>query len=67
MNKKPVQPQIIKAKLPVAEMFGFNSALKSATAGQGFYWLIDVTYEPLPRDLEPKVISQIKSRKGIAE
>jgi elongation factor 2 len=55
----------IKAKLPVAEMFGFNSDLKSATGGTGFYWLIDVVYEPLPRELEHKVINQIKGRKGI--
>ncbi len=57
---------IIKAKLPVAEMFGFNSALKSGTGGQGFFWLIDVKYEPLPKELEQKVVSQIKQRKGIA-
>ncbi len=56
---------IIKAKLPVAEMFGFNSALKSGTGGQGFFWLIDVKYEPLPKELEHKVVTQIKQRKGI--
>ena len=55
----------IKSKLPVSEMFGFNSDLKSATGGTGFYSLIDVIYEPLPKDLEQKVITQIKSRKGI--
>jgi len=57
----------ITAKLPVSEMFGFNSALKSSTGGKGFYWLIDVVYEPLPRELEPRVLSQIKQRKGITE
>jgi elongation factor 2 len=55
----------VQAKLPVAEMFGFNSALKSATGGLGFFWLVDVLYEPLPRDLELKVTTQIKQRKGI--
>ncbi len=55
----------IQAKLPVAEMFGFNSSLKSSTSGLGFYWLVDVMYEPLPRELEQKVIGQIKTRKGI--
>ena len=55
----------IKSKLPVAEMFGFNSALKSATGGTGFYWLIDIVYEPLPKELEQKVIKQIKDRKGL--
>jgi len=56
---------IIKTKLPVADMFGFNSTLKSATGGTGFYWLIDVVYEPLPKELEGKVIAQIKQRKGL--
>jgi elongation factor 2 len=56
---------IVQAKLPVAEMFGFNSALKSATGGLGFFSLVDVMYEPVPRDLEQKVIAQIRERKGI--
>jgi elongation factor 2 len=56
---------VIQAKLPVAEMFGFNSSLKSSTSGQGFYWLVDVLYEPLPKELEYKVVSHIKQRKGI--
>jgi elongation factor 2 len=55
----------IKTKLPVADMFGFNSTLKSATGGTGFYWLIDVVYEPLPKELEGKVVAQIKQRKGL--
>jgi elongation factor 2 len=55
----------ITAKLPVSDMFGFNSALKSSTGGKGFYWLIDVIYEPLPRELEPRVLGQIRNRKGI--
>ena len=58
---------VIKAKLPVADMFGFNSALKSGTGGQGFFWLIDVTYEPLPKELEHNVITRIKERKGITD
>jgi len=56
---------VIRTKIPVAEMFGFNSALKSATAGLGFFSLIDVLYEPLPKDLQEKVVTQVKTRKGI--
>jgi elongation factor 2 len=57
----------IKTKLPVAEMFGFNSALKSATGGLGFFWLIDVVYEPLPKELEHRVVAQIRKRKGLTD
>ena len=56
---------IIKAKLPVAEMFGFESALKSATKGKGFYSLINVIFEKLPISLQEQVISKIKKRKGL--
>jgi len=57
----------MKTKVPVAEMFGFNSALKSSTGGQGFFWLIDIVYEPLPKELEQKVIKQIRTRKGLTD
>lgn len=57
----------INTKMPVAEMFGFNSALKSATGGLGFYWLVDIVYEPLPRELQEKVVRQIRQRKGLTD
>ncbi len=58
---------MIKAKLPVIEMFGFNSALKSATGGKGFYSLIDVIFERLPKDLQDQTIKKIRKRKGLPE
>ncbi len=58
---------VITAKVPVAEMFGFDSALKSATGGHGFYSLIDVMFERIPKDLQDKVVLQIRKRKGMTE
>jgi len=57
----------VHAKLPVAEMFGFTSELRSATEGRGSHFLVDQTFERLPRELQPKVISQIRKRKGLKE
>ncbi|MDI6721358.1 MAG: EF-Tu/IF-2/RF-3 family GTPase, partial [Candidatus Aenigmarchaeota archaeon] len=56
---------IIQAKMPVAEMFGFEGQLKSATGGKGFYSLIDVIFEKLPEDLKTGVIQRIRERKGL--
>ncbi|RLJ04664.1 MAG: elongation factor EF-2 [Candidatus Aenigmatarchaeota archaeon] len=56
---------IIRAKMPVAEMFGFEASLKSATGGKGFYSLIDVKFEFLPKVLYEKVKSNIRNRKGL--
>ncbi|NIA03849.1 MAG: elongation factor EF-2 [Nitrospiraceae bacterium] len=53
------------AKLPVAEMFGLSSELRSATSGRGTFFLIDQDYEQMPRELQDKVIEQIRTRKGL--
>ena len=58
---------IIKAKLPVGEMFGWSSDLRSATGGRGNSSLIDQMYEKLPEELQEKIIKQIRSRKGLSD
>ncbi|MEM7813292.1 MAG: elongation factor EF-2 [Candidatus Aenigmatarchaeota archaeon] len=56
---------VITARLPVAEMFGFEAQLKSATGGKGFYSLIDVAFEKIPEDLRLPTIAKIRERKGM--
>ncbi|MBI5347458.1 MAG: elongation factor EF-2 [Candidatus Aenigmarchaeota archaeon] len=56
---------MIKARIPVAEMFGFEAALKSATGGRGFYSLVDISFERVPEDLKENVIKKIRERKGL--
>lgn len=58
---------IIKAKLPVGDMFGWSSDLRSATGGRGSSSLIDQMYERLPGELQEKVIKQIRERKGLTD
>ena len=55
----------VKAKMPVAEMFGLASDLRSATGGRGTQFLVDQMFEKLPDELQMKVIKQIRERKGI--
>ena len=55
----------ITTKLPVAEMFGFEAGLKSATAGRGYQSLIDIVYEKVPRDIMDNIVKQIKKMKWI--
>jgi len=55
----------VKAKLPVAEMFGLTSSLRSATEGRGTFSVIDQTYEKLPYELQDKISTQIRTRKGL--
>lgn len=58
---------IVKAKMPVAEMFGLSNDLRSATGGRGSSALIDQAYEKLPDELQEKTVQQIKDRKGVTD
>lgn len=56
---------VVKGKLPVGEMFGLSSDLRSATEGRGNFFVLDQTFEKLPEELQGKIISQIRNRKGL--
>ena len=58
---------VVRAKLPVADMFGFTSALRSATAGRGASFLVDQTFEKLPDELQNTTVLRIRKRKGLKE
>ncbi len=58
---------VIKCKLPVEELFGFEAALKSATGGKGFFSLIDLVFEPMPMNLQEEKIMAIRERKGMKQ
>jgi elongation factor 2 len=58
---------IAKAKLPVGEMFGWSSDLRSSTGGRGMSSLVDQTFERLPDELQQKVIRDIRIRKGLTD
>ncbi|MBI2564783.1 elongation factor EF-2 [Candidatus Woesearchaeota archaeon] len=57
----------VKAKIPVAEMIGWSSALRSATSGRGQSSLMDQTFEKVPQELQNQIIQQIIKRKGLSE
>ena len=57
----------IVGKLPVSEMCGLSSDLRSATNGKGTYSLIDQNFEVLPGEFKQKIIKQIRERKGLYE
>lgn len=55
----------VKGKLPVGEMFGLTSELRSATGGRGNFYLVDQAFERLPDELQQKITRQIRERKGL--
>ena len=57
--------QTVVAKVPVAEMFGFASDIRSAAAGKVLWATESMGFEPVPRELQPKVVAEIRQRRGL--
>ncbi|HID71186.1 MAG TPA: elongation factor EF-2 [Thermoplasmata archaeon] len=55
----------IIGKAPVAEMFGFSSAIRSVTGGRVLWSTENAGFEPLPKELEAEVIEKVRTRKGL--
>lgn len=55
----------VKAQLPVNEMFGLSNELRSATEGRATFFIVDQLFLQVPRDLQEKIIRQIRDRKGL--
>jgi elongation factor 2 len=54
----------IRSKIPVAEMFGFANDIRSASQGRAIWYQEYAGYEPLPKELQKKIVYDIRTRKG---
>ncbi len=52
--------KIVKALVPLAEMFGYSTTLRSATQGRGNYSMFFEKYEAAPKNVMQKVIDDQK-------
>ena len=49
--------KIIRAFVPLAEMFGYSTTLRSKTQGRGAYSMFFSTYEQVPKSVQEKVLA----------
>lgn len=56
---------LISVDIPVAESFGLSQELRSATSGRAFWQSVFGRWERMPRNLEAKIIAEIRKRKGL--
>jgi elongation factor G len=52
--------QIIRAKVPLAEMFGYSTTLRSRTQGRGTYSMEISHYEEVPKSIAEEIIAKNK-------
>ncbi|MBW8041019.1 MAG: elongation factor G [Planctomycetes bacterium] len=48
--------RVIDAKVPLAEMFGYSSEIRSATAGRGTFTMEPLSYEKIPEQIAKQII-----------
>ena len=49
--------KIIRSFVPLAEMFGYSTTLRSKTQGRGAYSMFFSTYEQVPKSVQEKVLA----------
>ncbi len=49
--------KMVKAFVPLAEMFGYSTDLRSRTQGRGNYSMFFEKYEPVPKNVQDKVLA----------
>ena len=52
--------KIVRGYVPLAEMFGYSTDLRSKTQGRGNYSMFFERYEPVPKSVQEKLISNQK-------
>ena len=50
--------RIVRAFVPLAEMFGYSTDLRSRTQGRGNYSMFFEKYEPVPKSIQEKVLNK---------
>ncbi len=57
--------QVIKAKVPLSEMFGYSTSLRSMTQGRAIYTMQFAFYEEVPRSVSDQIIEKIKGKDAV--
>ena len=50
--------KIVRGFVPLAEMFGYSTDLRSKTQGRGNYSMFFEKYEPVPKSVQEKVLAE---------
>ena len=54
--------QVITAYVPLAQMFGYATALRSLTQGRGNYVMQFERYEPVPKQVSDEIVARVQGR-----
>lgn len=55
---------VVEAEVPLKEMFGYSSDLRSATQGKGEFTMEFLKYVTVPKSIQEEIIKEYKEREG---
>ena len=56
----------VESHIPLTEMFGYSTDLRSATQGKGEFTMEFAKYEPVPKSIQEKLIEEFQKKKAKA-
>jgi elongation factor G len=62
MDPGPGGTQVVNANVPLAEMFGYSTSLRSRTQGRGSYTMEFACYEEVPRAIQEGIVNRLAGR-----
>jgi elongation factor G len=62
MDPGPGGTQIVSSLVPLSEMFGYSTALRSRTQGRGSYSMEFSQYEEVPKAIQEGIVSRLAGR-----
>ncbi|MBM4167924.1 MAG: elongation factor G [Ignavibacteria bacterium] len=57
--------QVVKAMVPLAEMFGYATHLRSMTQGRALYTMQFSHYEPTPKQISDQIIEKVRGKEAV--
>jgi elongation factor G len=57
--------QVIKSRVPLSEMFGYSTQLRSMTQGRAIYTMQFSHYEEVPRNISDQIIEKVKGKEAV--
>jgi elongation factor G len=57
--------QVLKAMVPLSEMFGYATAVRSMTQGRALYTMQFSHYEQVPKSISDQIIEKVRGRESV--
>ncbi len=52
--------QVVRARVPLSEMFGYATDVRSMTQGRANYTMVFASYEPAPNSIQEEVVAKVR-------